>query len=179
MKAWPFLPMLVVCVAAGAAALSQAGAAAAADDPQWTSREISDSDFGGTYIELNLAGTYVTPPSVANAEPALVVDCANHKVLKNYFAFGAVLSQHVGGLHRVELEAYDDDVRRPIIVDELSPDGTSANFSRLELKRMLAAHKVTVRAIELGGPPFLASFIMPDSTPVFSACGQDFILKRK
>jgi hypothetical protein len=90
-----------------------------------------------------------------------------------------VLSHHAGGLYPVELEAHIDNVRRPIGVQDLSPDGTSAYFPRRELKRMLAARKVLVGAVEFAGPQMLASFSMPDSSPVFSACGHDFILKQK
>jgi hypothetical protein len=89
-----------------------------------------------------------------------------------------LLSQHVGGLHLVQLEARVDNVRRPIGVDELSPDGMSAYFPRSELKRMLMARKVLVGAVEFAGPEMQASFLMPDPAPVLASCGHDWILKQ-
>jgi hypothetical protein len=170
-----FLGLLVgmlVCALGSATALCQ-------DTPGWNSRIVADEAQGTSYVELSLKGTYLTPPSVVAAQPALVIECANGKVRENYFSFGAVLSHHAGGLYPVELEAHIDNVRRPIGVQDLSPDGTAAYFPRRELKRMLAARKVLVGAVEFAGPQMLASFSMPDSSPVFSACGHDFILKQK
>jgi hypothetical protein len=147
--------------------------------PKWESHVVSDSQNGSTFTELRLQGTYVVPPRMSNEQPALIVRCANGKVLENYFSFGAVLSQHTGGLYLVELEAMIDNRRRPIGVDEVSPDGMSAYFPRKELKRMLNAQLVTIGAVEFAGPQMLAKFEMPNSEPVFSACGEDMFLKHK
>jgi hypothetical protein len=165
-------------VAKAADAAPSASVHALPQGPRWQSREISDPDVGD-YVELSLQGVYTRQPSMDTAVPILVVQCAKGKVLKNLFSFGAVLSQRVGGLHRVEIEVHDDGERRALIIDELSPDSTSAYFRRDELRRMLQSHTVTVRAVEFAGPPFYASFTMPDSAPVLAACGDDWFLKRK
>jgi hypothetical protein len=147
-----------------------------AEAPQWKSRVVSDPGQE-SYTELSLQGTYVVPPSNVAAQPALIVQCANGKVLGNFFSFGAVLSQHVGGLYRVELQARIDGVRRPIGVDELSPDGTAAYFSRDDLRRILWARQVEVRAVEFAGPQMQAAFSIPDSSPIYDACGREKVLK--
>jgi len=164
------LPWVLVCASACAAAVSQTA-------PQWKSRVITDAEQGATYTELTLQGTYLVPPTNVNAQPSLVVQCADGKVQGNFFSFGAVLSLHVGGLYHVELQARIDDVRHPIGVDELSPDRTAAYFSRSDLKRMLFAKQIVVRAVEFAGPQMQASFTMPDASPIFDACGHDWILK--
>jgi hypothetical protein len=163
--------LLAVAVCAGGACRAQTA-------PEWASRTISDKDVGD-YVELELHGVYVRPPSVVSAEPVLVIDCASGKVLKNYFSFGAVLSHHAGGNFPVELEAFVDNVRRPIGVQDMSPDYTAAYFPRRELRRMLVAKKVLVGAVEFAGPQMQASFTMPDPAPVFEACGKDRFLQQR
>jgi hypothetical protein len=164
--------MLAGCAVWGAAALAQ-------DGPKWTSRNVSDPSLGFEYVELTLEGNYSTPPSVVSAQPSLVIECAGGKVLRSYFSFGAVLSVHAGGQFLVQLEAYIDNVRRPIGVDEVSADRTSAFFPRSELRRMLNARQLRVGAVEFAGPEMFASFTIPDSSPVAAACGQDWNPKRK
>jgi hypothetical protein len=164
------LPAMLACALGSTAIFSQ-------DGPKWNSRTVADQGPGASFVELSLQGTYLIPPSVVSAEPVLVIHCSDGKVRENYISFGAVLSQHTGGLYPVELEATIDEVRRPIGVFDLSPDGTSAYFPRRDLKRMLSARKVLVGAVEFAGPQMLASFAMPDSSPVLSACGHDWALK--
>lgn len=147
------------------------------DAPQWKSRVVTDTAQGTSYVELTLQGTYLVPPTlVDDAQPALVVQCANGKILENLFSFGAVLSLHVGGLYHVELQTRIDDVKRPIIVDDLNADRTAAFFSRGDLKRILDAKHVVVFAVEFAGPQMQASFTMPPPAPIFAACGQDWVL---
>ena len=154
------------------------GAGCAQEAPKWKSRIVTDKATRASHVELSLQGIYITPPSVVEAQPVLVVQCANGKIEENYFSFGAMLSQRVGGLHPVQLEATVDNVRHAIGVQDLSPDGMSAYFPRRELKRMLVARKVLVGAVEFAGPEMLASFAMPDPAPVLSSCGHDWILKQ-
>jgi len=146
--------------------------------PQWSTHVVSDPQFG-SYTELRLPGAYVKPPSNVTAQPSLVIRCSEGKVLQNYFSFGAVLSVNVGGLHPVRLETTIDNFHTVIRVDDVSIDGTAAYFSRRDLNIMLYAKQVTVGAVEFAGPPILAKFDMPDSGPVFAACGEDRFLKRK
>jgi len=165
------LLLLSACAIAGARGHAQVA-------PKWESHVVSEPD-GATVTELSLLGVYRTPPSIVKAQPVMVVQCANGKVLNSYFSFGAVLSQYAAGLHPVELELYLDNVRRPIFSDSLNEDGTSAYFSHKELKRILAVHELRVGAVEFAGPQMQATFILPDITPVLAACGEDSILKRK
>lgn len=151
----------------------------AQDAPQWKSQTLSDPAGTGTYIELRLAGRYETPPTVVAAQPVLVIQCAGGKVQQNFFSFGAVLSRMAAGLHPVELEAFLDGVRRPIFSDEQSEDGMSAYFSRRDLRRILNVHALRIGAVEMNGPQMVATFTLPDPEPVYAACGQDSVLKRK
>ena len=147
------------------------------NEPQWTSHTVTDATRGTPYVELSLQGSYVVGPSlVDDARPALVVQCANGKILGNFFSFGALLSLHVGGLYHVELQTRIDNEKRHIIVDELSSDRMSAFFSRGDLKRVLDARHVVVFAVEFAGPQMQADFTMPRSSPIFAACGQDWVL---
>ncbi|MGB6688369.1 MAG: hypothetical protein WBE76_11055 [Terracidiphilus sp.] len=169
MRLWAGVPLL--CAIASGFAFSQTA-------PAWDIHIVSDPQFG-SYTELRLQGAYVKPPNNVAAQPSLVVRCSDGKVLQNYFSFGAVLSVNVGGLHPVRLETTIDNVPTVIRVDDLSIDGTAAYFPRRELNRMLYAKQVTVGAVEFAGPPILAKFAMPDSAPVFAACGEDRFLKHK
>ena len=167
---FPRLASLCMVCALACAAFSQ-------DAPLWKSRIVTDPADKTTYTELTLQGTYLIPPNNVNAQPALVVQCADGKLLGALFNFGAVLSQHVGGLYRVELQARIDGVRRPIGVDNLNPDGTAAYFSISDLRRVLWARQVVVRAVEFAGPQMEASFTIPDSSAVYDACGRERALK--
>jgi hypothetical protein len=160
--------VLLLCVAAGALAFSQAA-------PQWVSRQVNGDD-GESFDELFLQGAYLKPPTNIAAQPSLIIRCEKGKVIQDFFSFGAVLSQSVGGLHPVRLETEIDKDHRVIDVDDVSPDWTAAYFSRKELYRILHAKIVIVGAVEFAGPVIQAKFTMPDPAPVYAACGKDKFL---
>lgn len=167
MRRWTFA--LLLCAIAGVLAYSQPA-------PKWVSHRVS-ADDGDAFDELMLQGTYLKPPTNTTAQPSLVVRCENGKVIQNFFSFGAVLSQSVGGLHPVRLETEIDKSKRVIEVDDVSPDWTAAYFSRKDLGRILQAKIVKVGAVEFAGPVIQAEFDLPDPGPIESACGKDPALK--
>lgn len=169
--------MLLVCVLSAAAACAQEKPVR--DEPKWSSRLIAGPESGTSVVELSLQGSYSRPPSFVNAQPALVVECTKGKVRGNYISFGAILDVPGNGASPFELIAFIDDVRTPIVVDDVSPDHTSAYFSRRELLRMLNARQVVVGTVEFAGPPIQVRFTIPDSSPVLSACGHDWVLRQK
>ncbi|HUH62273.1 MAG TPA: hypothetical protein VLZ50_04715 [Terracidiphilus sp.] len=160
---------LLWCAAASTLALSQAA-------PKWVSHRV-DGEAGEVFDELLLQGTYIKPPNNITAQPSLIVRCEKGKVIQTFFSFGAVLSQSVGGLHPVRLEAEIDKYHRVIEVDNVSPDWTAAYLSRKDLGRMLQAKIVKIGAVEFAGPVIQAEFDMPNPDPVYSACGKDASLK--
>lgn len=167
MRHW--LGAILCCAAASLLGFSQAA-------PKWEGHPVTGVD-GDTYTEFQLQGSYLKPPNNIAAQPSLIVRCENGKVIQNFFSFGAVLSQHVGGIHPVRLETEIDNSHRVIEVDDVSPDWTSAFFSRKDLNRMLQAKVVKVGAVEFAGPVILAMFTMPNPDPVYSACGKDKFLQ--
>lgn len=179
MKVRRWLAMALCAMAVATAGALASTAVWAQDAPQWKSQTLTDPNGAGTYTELRLVGTYLKPPTVVAAQPVLVIQCAGGKIQQNFFSFGAVLSQMAAGLHPVELEAYLDNVRRPIFSDQLSEDAMSAYFSRRDLKRILNAHSLRIGAVEMNGPQMMATFTMPDPEPIYQACGQDSVLKRR
>ncbi len=167
MRVW--IGALLSCAAISALGFSQAA-------PKWESRIVGGVN-GDTYTEFQLQGSYLKPPHNIAAQPSLIVRCESGKVIQNFFSFGAVLSQSVGGIHPVRLETEIDNAHRVIEVDNVSPDWTAAFFSRKDLNRMLRAKVVKVGAVEFAGPVIQAQFTMPDPDTVYSACGKDPFLK--
>jgi hypothetical protein len=170
MKVWSCV--LLLFAATGAICFPQAAPNSSPAAPQWVSHQVSGDD-GEAFDELLLQGTYLKPPKNVAAQPSLIVRCENGKVIQNFFSFGAVLSQSVGGLHPVRLETQIDSYHKVIDVDDVSPDWTAAFFSRKYLYRIVHAKVVKVGAVEFAGPVIQAKFAMPDPEPVYSACGKD------
>ncbi len=164
-----FIGALLCCAAASVPGFSQAA-------PRWEGHPVTGDD-GGTFTEFQLQGSYLKPPHNIAAQPSLIVRCENGKVIQNFFSFGAVLSQHVGGLHPVRLETEIDNLHKVIEVDDVSPDWTAAFFSRKDLNRMLRAKVVKVGAVEFAGPVIQAQFVMPDPEQIYSTCGKDPYLR--
>lgn len=118
-----------------------------------------------------LAGNYLTSPRAPSPgfTPAIVVVCEDGKVKQNYFSFGAVISDR-------HLEGRFDEKHVSIVGDDLSSDGQSVLFARVDLARVLKAHKVIVGALEYLANQVVMEFDIQDSSELLQTCSRDRIL---
>lgn len=70
-----------------------------------------------------------------------------------------------------------DGKKTTLLGDSVSTDGESIFFSRIDLKKTLAAKRVILGVYEYMGGQVVMQFDMPDPSPVMEKCGADKILK--
>ena len=149
----------------------------------WQHTRDDDPLHNKVYDRLILDGKYLTPPrSVARGfVPSIVVECADGKVEQNYITIGAVATLRGRGqpIFADLLDSRIDGKRGAIAAIGIATDGTGVFFTRVDLKSILRAHEVIVGVYEYLGVQIVLQFIMPDPTPVYTACGRDRLLKKR
>lgn len=146
--------------------------------PQWQYVKYDDPLHAKTVDRLVLQGAYITPPRFNIHPPALVVECSDGKVKKNYFDVGAIVDRAPRGLDPGVRgsEARIDGKKTGIYYNQVSTDGQAIFFPRVGLEDILKGKDVLIGVNEYLGPQIVMRFIMPSSDAVMEKCGEDRIL---